>query len=141
MTDKKLNFVPQKANANKHTSYGLRLLEKSVQGDGWLDAQTAAADGEISWQEAEAEVNGGLFCPFGPVAERPASGSGGSPRHKDTQHLLRRIREPFLGAGHSAASAELTPQRHRRRGDACRAARPSFARGSYTYYSPPVSST
>lgn len=41
------DFTPQKRNANKHTSYGLRLLEKSLREDGFIDAQTAAADGEI----------------------------------------------------------------------------------------------
>jgi hypothetical protein len=34
-------------NANKHTSFGLRLLEKSLREDGFIDAQTATADGEI----------------------------------------------------------------------------------------------
>jgi len=41
------DFTPQKRNANKHTPYGLRLLEKSLREDGFIDAQTAAADGEI----------------------------------------------------------------------------------------------
>jgi hypothetical protein len=41
------NFKPQQKNANKHTSYGLRLLEKSVQEDGWLDGQTAAAQSMV----------------------------------------------------------------------------------------------
>ena len=47
MTKKISDFTPQKRNANKHTPYGLRLLEKSLREDGFIDAQTAAADGEI----------------------------------------------------------------------------------------------
>jgi len=38
-----MKLRPQKKNANRHTLHGTRLLEKSVQGDGWIDAQTAAA--------------------------------------------------------------------------------------------------
>lgn len=30
-------FTPQRKNANKHTLHGTRLLEKSVQSDGWID--------------------------------------------------------------------------------------------------------
>jgi DNA modification methylase len=41
------DFVPQVKNPNKHTAYGERLLESSIQKDGWIGAQTAAADGEI----------------------------------------------------------------------------------------------
>jgi len=41
------HFIPQQKNANKHTLHGTRLLEKSILEDGWIDAQTAAADGEI----------------------------------------------------------------------------------------------
>ena len=47
MTDKITKFRPQTKNVNKHTAYGLRLLEKSLREDGFIDAQTAAADGEI----------------------------------------------------------------------------------------------
>lgn len=41
------DLKPQVRNANKHTPYGLRLLEKSLRENGFIDAQTAAADGEI----------------------------------------------------------------------------------------------
>jgi len=61
------NFVPQKRNVNKHTSYGLRLLEKSVQGDGWLDAQTAAADGEIISGSARIELAAEKFADVEPI--------------------------------------------------------------------------
>ena len=67
MTDKKLNFVPQKSNVNKHTSYGLRLLEKSIQGDGFIDAQTAAADGEIISGSARIELAGEKFPDVEPI--------------------------------------------------------------------------
>jgi hypothetical protein len=46
MSDKP-KFVPQVKNANIGTQRGQGLLEKSVQGDGWIDAQTAAADYEM----------------------------------------------------------------------------------------------
>ena len=67
MTDKKLNFVPQKFNVNKHTAYGLRLLEKSIQQDGWLDGQTAAADGEIISGSARIELAGEKFADVEPI--------------------------------------------------------------------------
>ena len=62
VNDKKLTFVPQKKNANKHTSYGLRLLEESVQRDGFIDAQTAAADGEIISGSARMELSAEKFA-------------------------------------------------------------------------------
>lgn len=40
-------FTPQRVNANAHTPRGHAALETSVQADGWIGAQTAAADGEI----------------------------------------------------------------------------------------------
>jgi len=61
------DFKPQTKNANKHTSYGLRLLEKSVQGDGWLDAQTAAADGEIISGSARIELAAEKFADAEPI--------------------------------------------------------------------------
>ena len=52
-------FVPQQKNVNKHSEHGLRLLEKSIQSDGFIDAQTAAADGEIfsgsHWRDKDVE--------------------------------------------------------------------------------------
>jgi hypothetical protein len=47
MTKKITDFKPQKKNVNQHTLHGTRLLEKSVQADGWISAMTAAADEEI----------------------------------------------------------------------------------------------
>ena len=41
------DFRPQEQNANKHNPFGMRLLEKSLRQDGFIDAMTAAADGEI----------------------------------------------------------------------------------------------
>lgn len=58
---------PQRKNANKHTPYGLRLLEKSVQNDGWLDAQTAAADGEIISGSARLELAAEKFADVEPI--------------------------------------------------------------------------
>jgi hypothetical protein len=54
--DEAIELRPQARNANKHTAYGLRLLEKSIQTDGYIDAQTAAADGEIISGSARLEV-------------------------------------------------------------------------------------
>lgn len=66
MTDKP-TLVPQKRNANKHTAYGLRLLEQSVQKDGWLDGQTAAADGEIISGSARLELAAEKFAGVEPI--------------------------------------------------------------------------
>lgn len=49
-------FIPQRKNANKHTLHGTRLLEKSITTDGFIDAQTAAADGEIISGSARLEL-------------------------------------------------------------------------------------
>ena len=43
----KSKFRPQTKNVNRHTVRGIGLLEKSVQRDGWIDAMTATADGEV----------------------------------------------------------------------------------------------
>jgi len=40
------DFKPQEKNANKHNEYGLTLLERSIQENGWMGAITTAADGE-----------------------------------------------------------------------------------------------
>lgn len=53
---KKLEIIPQVRNPNKHNSFGLRLLEQSIQKDGWLGAQTATADGEIIAGSARQEI-------------------------------------------------------------------------------------
>ena len=50
------DFRPQARNANKHNSFGLRLLEESIQRDGYIDGMTAAADGEIISGSARLEV-------------------------------------------------------------------------------------
>lgn len=58
MADKKklTDFIPQKQNPNRHNTFGMRLLEKSLQTDGWIGAQTAAADGEIIAGSARQEI-------------------------------------------------------------------------------------
>lgn len=61
------DFSPQKKNVNKHTAYGLRLLEKSIQGDGFIDAQTAAADGEIISGSARLELAAEKFADVEPI--------------------------------------------------------------------------
>jgi hypothetical protein len=60
-------FIPQRKNANKHTMHGLRLLEKSVQQDGFIDAQTAAADGEIISGSARLELSADKFADVEPI--------------------------------------------------------------------------
>lgn len=54
-------FIPQRKNANKHTQRGLGMLEKSVQRDGWIDAQTAAANGEMISGSARLELANDKF--------------------------------------------------------------------------------
>lgn len=58
---KKNPFVPQVRNPNKHNSFGLRLLEESIQKDGWIGAQSAAADGEIIAGSARREISAEKF--------------------------------------------------------------------------------
>lgn len=65
MTTKTL--IPQRKNANKHTLNGLRLLEKSIQSDGFIDAQTAAADGEIISGSARLELSAEKFADVEPI--------------------------------------------------------------------------
>jgi hypothetical protein len=50
------DFRPQAKNPNRHSAYGMRLLEKSLQQDGFIGAQTAAADGEIIAGSARQEI-------------------------------------------------------------------------------------
>jgi DNA modification methylase len=60
-------LIPQQRNANKHTLHGLRLLEKSIQSDGFIDAQTAAADGEIISGSARLELSAEKFADVEPI--------------------------------------------------------------------------
>jgi hypothetical protein len=60
-------FIPQRKNANKHTLHGTRLLEKSITSDGWLDAQTAAADGEMISGTARLEFAADKFADVEPI--------------------------------------------------------------------------
>jgi hypothetical protein len=61
------DFRPQQRNANKHNSFGLRLLEDSIQRDGFVDAQTAAADGEIISGSARLELAAEKFADVEPI--------------------------------------------------------------------------
>ena len=60
-------FRPQQKNANKHTEHGTRLLEKSITQDGFIDAQTAAADGEIFSGSARLELSEDKFAGVEPI--------------------------------------------------------------------------
>ena len=60
-------FIPQQRNANKHTLHGTRLLEKSITEDGYIDAQTAAADGEIISGSARLELSAEKFADVEPI--------------------------------------------------------------------------
>jgi hypothetical protein len=60
-------FIPQQKNANKHTLHGTRLLEKSITEDGYIDAQTAAADGEIISGSARLELSAEKFADVEPI--------------------------------------------------------------------------
>lgn len=64
---KNKKFIPQRRNANRHTQRGLRLLEQSLQSDGWIDAQTAAADGEIISGSARLEIAAEKFADVEPI--------------------------------------------------------------------------
>lgn len=61
------DFRPQSKNANKHTQRGIGMLERSVQSDGWIDAQTAAADGEMISGSARLEVAADKFAEVEPI--------------------------------------------------------------------------
>jgi hypothetical protein len=60
-------FIPQRKNANKHTLHGTRLLEKSITTDGFIDAQTAAADGEMISGTARLELSAEKFADVEPI--------------------------------------------------------------------------
>ena len=92
MNDKKLTFVPQKRNANKHTAYGLRLLEESVQRDGFIDAQTAAADGEIISGSARMELSAEKFADVEPIVV-----------HSDGSRPIIVVRDDIPNAQHARA--------------------------------------
>jgi DNA modification methylase len=61
------NFKVQRVNANRHTQKGLRELENSIQRDGWIGAQTAAADQEIFDGSARLEVAEDKFDGVEPI--------------------------------------------------------------------------
>ena len=60
-------FKPQKKNANKHSEYGLTLLERSIQENGWLGAMTTAADGEVFAGSARLEKAGDVMAEAEPM--------------------------------------------------------------------------
>lgn len=86
------DFTPQKKNVNKHTAYGLRLLEKSIQGDGFVDAQTAAADGEIISGSARLELAAEKFADAEPIIV-----------HSDGTRPVIVIRDDIPNADHARA--------------------------------------
>ncbi|NTU66105.1 MAG: hypothetical protein HGB05_22545, partial [Chloroflexi bacterium] len=55
------DFRPATVNANKHTARGLGALQTSVQKDGWIDAMTTAADGEMISGSARLETAAQVF--------------------------------------------------------------------------------
>ena len=60
-------FKPQRKNANKHTQRGIGMLEKSIQTDGFIDAQTVAADGEMISGSARLELAADKFAEVDPI--------------------------------------------------------------------------
>lgn len=54
-------FKPQRRNANKHTPRGLKLLNDSIQRDGWIGAITVAADAETFDGSARLERSAEIF--------------------------------------------------------------------------------
>lgn len=61
MTRKVKDFKPATRNANQHTARGLGALQASIQGDGWIGAMTAAADGEMIAGSARVETVAQVF--------------------------------------------------------------------------------
>jgi DNA modification methylase len=86
------DLKPQLRNANKHTSYGLRLMEQSIQADGFIDAQTAAADGEIISGSARLELEGDKFADVEPIII-----------HSDGQRPIIVVRDDIPNANHPRA--------------------------------------
>lgn len=55
------DFRPQRANANKHKPFGLKLITDSIQRDGYSAPMVAAADGEIFAGSARLEAVGDVL--------------------------------------------------------------------------------
>jgi hypothetical protein len=72
--EKLSDLKTQVQNANKHTPYGLRLLEKSLRQDGYIDGMTAAADGEIISGSARLEKAVEIFTDENGVEVEPIIG-------------------------------------------------------------------
>jgi len=67
MANKLEDFKPQKKNANKHTEYGMQMLEKSMGEVGFIGAMTAANDGEIFDGSARIEKSVTVFEGVEPI--------------------------------------------------------------------------
>lgn len=87
-----MKFRPQVKNANKHNTFGLRLLEESLQRDGFIDAQTAAADGEIISGSARLEVAAEKFDEVEPIIV-----------HSDGSRPVIVVRDDIPNANHARA--------------------------------------
>ncbi len=61
------DFTPQVKNLNKHTEYGLQMLEKSMGEVGFIGAMTAANDGEIFDGSARIEKSAVIFDDVDPI--------------------------------------------------------------------------
>jgi len=61
------DFRPQRRNANKHTEYGMQMLEKSMGEVGFIGAMTAANDGEIFDGSARIEKSATIFDGVEPI--------------------------------------------------------------------------
>ena len=59
--------VAKKKNLNKHTEYGLQMLEKSMGEVGFIGAMTAANDGEIFDGSARIEKSAVIFDDVDPI--------------------------------------------------------------------------
>jgi hypothetical protein len=56
MTKKKVDIIPDALNANKHSEYGMRLLESSMRKFGFVEAGVISEDGVICGGNARNEV-------------------------------------------------------------------------------------
>ena len=65
--DKLSDFRPQAKNANKHTSRGISMLDKSMSEDGYVAPMTATADGEIIDGSARLERVAERFSGVDPI--------------------------------------------------------------------------
>jgi DNA modification methylase len=61
------DFRPQRKNANRGKLHGVRLLEKSVQSDGWIGGQTAAANHEMIGGSKRLELAAEKFPDVEPI--------------------------------------------------------------------------